>query len=294
MPRITDNMVFTELQQGVGAAGERLRIATARASAGKGVLSPGDNPGAAAQDVAITFAQGQLEHMGAAAGPAQSRIDATDSALQEMQPLLARVKELTISANNAGASPENRSAIAIEIRALGEAVLSFANRTHSGTYLFAGHLEGTTPFLADGTYNGDSGIRTVEVAPGINADVNVPGNSVFNVPGGTNILADIEAIAVAMEANDPAGMQKGLSDMDASINQISRAQSFVARAQTTYQQALTSRTQTEHLLATAHSQAIDDDAAKLMTRMVQAQSSYQAAIAEAVRILSSLDNSLRR
>ena len=41
------------------------------------------------------------------------------------------------------------------------------NTQEAGRYLFGGNIDRTPPFDAAGTYAGDTGVRQVEVAPGL-------------------------------------------------------------------------------------------------------------------------------
>ena len=105
-------------------------------------------------------------------------------AMQESTEILQRVRELTIQANNAAFTSENRASIALEVRQLREQLLAAANaRDSDGAYLFAGFKEQSQPFTntpgGDVVYNGDQGQRSLQVGPSRQVPVGDTGDRVF-------------------------------------------------------------------------------------------------------------------
>ncbi|NEK70988.1 MAG: flagellar biosynthesis protein FlgL, partial [Xanthomonas perforans] len=79
------------------------------------------------------------------------------------------VTELAVQSNNSSLSPDDRKAIASELTALRDSMVSLANSTDgTGRYLFAGTSDGNAPFIKSNgnvLYNGDQTQKQVEVAP---------------------------------------------------------------------------------------------------------------------------------
>src|SRR3954471_16067038 len=86
---------------------------------------------------------------------ASSRLDQTDSALQDLQDLLKRVKTLTVQGLNTGANDATSSgALATELTALRADMLGVANTTINGRPIFGGITSGAVAYQADGKYAG--------------------------------------------------------------------------------------------------------------------------------------------
>ncbi len=88
----------------------------------------------------------------------------------------------------------DRDAVVTQLQGMQQQLLSLANsRDGAGGYLFAGYNENTQPFVQNGAsvaYNGDDGVRTLEVAPGRNMDVSSGGADTFmRVKSGNGVFA---------------------------------------------------------------------------------------------------------
>src|SRR5690606_30844845 len=109
----------------------------------------------------------ELDQLGANAANVQNRLGLQENALAQAGELLQRVSDLTIQANNAALSAEDRKSVSAELRSIRESLLSLANSTDgNGRFLFGGTADGVAPFAANnGTilYNGDQTQRQVEV-----------------------------------------------------------------------------------------------------------------------------------
>ena len=292
--RISDSQIYGDVRRGVADAATKLQAAQQRATAGQRLNVASDDPIGAAQDVGISVTLRQIQSMKKTSDAARLQLSSSDQALQDTVPLLVRAKELAIQGASAGLEGPDRALIARETQALQDAMLRLANQAVGGIYTFAGTLDRAPPFLADGTYLGNSSVRQVEGAPGSLVPMNLPGSSVFNVAGGSNILSTLQQLTQALGSNDVAGIEASMDALDQGIQQVAQAQAQIGGDLAALDQADASRVGTQQHLRSYHSSHVDDDASQLLSELVQAQSAYQAAISEAVRILSGLDNALRR
>jgi len=120
--------------------------------------------------------------------------------LQQVTNIMQRVRELTLSAGNATYGNTERNALAVEMEELLEQVVGLANyKNTSGDYMFAGHKINITPFTQDATgafnYNGDQGIRDVQVSTSTQLAINDSGYSVFQniLNGNGDFISDANA-----------------------------------------------------------------------------------------------------
>ncbi|MGB5722008.1 MAG: flagellar hook-associated protein FlgL [Woeseiaceae bacterium] len=136
-------------------------------SSGRRILTPSDDPLAAARAVEIRESIGRLEQFDRNANMANNRLFQEESSLGSVNNVLQRVRELALQANNATQNSESRQLIAIEMRQRLDELVQIANQKDgSGNYLFSGNLESTTPVTRMGgsfTYNGDQGQRFIQI-----------------------------------------------------------------------------------------------------------------------------------
>lgn len=152
-----------------------------------------DDPAGAGQAQRLDHAVAQLDHFAKSAGLLQARLQGQESALSDANDYLTRARELTVQANTATISADDRRMIAAEIRHLRASLLDTANRDDgNGRALFAGQRDGVVPFASTGAgivYNGDDGQNVVDVAPDMALQDTDPGNAVFmRVPTGDGTI----------------------------------------------------------------------------------------------------------
>jgi flagellar hook-associated protein 3 FlgL len=152
-------------------------------STGRKVVTPADDPVAAAQALATE----QKLHVNAQFLDNQGNADAQ---LRELESLMASVGELLINAKarwveagNGAYGNKELKELAVDIRAKFEQLLGIANNTDAhGQYRFAGYQSGTQPFVGVGgntVYQGDEGERQIQVEASRFMTVNYSGRQFF-------------------------------------------------------------------------------------------------------------------
>ncbi|MCM2678945.1 flagellar hook-associated protein FlgL [Echinimonas agarilytica] len=115
---------------------------------------------------------------------AESRLRAEETALGSAETVLLRIKELTLQGNNGALGAEERDAIAQELEARLEELLSLSNtKDEGGNYVFAGFQTSIKPFEqqpdSSVIYNGDQGQRETNLGPSVTITTNDSGQDVF-------------------------------------------------------------------------------------------------------------------
>lgn len=181
--RIATNWIHQQsvnamLNQQSSLAHTQLQVST-----GRRILTPADDPVGAARAVDLNSFVNANEQYTRNIDFANSRLANEENALAAAGDLVARVRELTLQAANGTQSNESRGAIAKELRQRLDQMLQIANsRDGNGEYVFAGNATRTQPFAQTPTgvvYQGDQGIRAIEIAPGQTVASNDPGSRVF-------------------------------------------------------------------------------------------------------------------
>jgi len=293
MLRVTDNMIFTALNQSVMVNKERQILAQqASTRAMEGTADPRD-PLAVSRVNVLESTLTRLETMGRVASVAEQELSVTESAISESARVASRVQELMLSAANETLSASDRLAISYEVAELKEQLLSLANTQVSGSFIFGGYKTGAEPFTAAGVYQGDQGQRTVEVAPGLSVKMNLPGDQVFAPTGGVNIFDVVSQFETDLTNNDVDNIQDSITDISTAHKQLLNAQSSAGINLKTVLSAKDLRAEIEQNVLQQKEAVVDADPHEAFTEFTQTQYGLQAALAQAQKIISSLDSGLR-
>jgi flagellar hook-associated protein 3 FlgL len=194
-------------------------------STGRRVLTPQDDPVAAAQALLVTQSRDVTAQHIENQGNANSQLGLVDSQLSSLTDLLQNVRERVVQAGSTGVqSDANRQAIATELESRFGEMLGIANsRNGSGDFLFSGYQGATLPFAIDAStaavapattspvgYFGDDGERLLQVSSHRQMAVTVAGSDVFMQARNGN-----GTFVTATGGNGGGGINQGTAIVDA-------------------------------------------------------------------------------
>jgi flagellar hook-associated protein 3 FlgL len=158
-------------------------------SSSKRILTPSDDPVAAARALEVTQASDVVAQFKRNQDYAISALGLEEAQLSSAGDVLTRVRELAVQGNSAALSASDRQSIATELRSHFEELLGVANSTDgNGQYIFSGFKGATTPFAGsignvlagnDIVYQGDDGQSQLQVSASRQIEVSNSGNDVF-------------------------------------------------------------------------------------------------------------------
>lgn len=192
--RISTSMIFDSGVTSMQTRTSSLLHTQQQLASGRRILTPADDPVAAARALEIEQAQSLNKGYAEAQSNAKSTLGLVDSQLASAGDVLTRVQQLAVQAGNTSLSVQNRASIANELRATYEQLMGIANSTDgTGQYLFSGYQGSTKPFsgsVADGAvYQGDDGQRKLSVSSSRNLAVSSSGNDIFmNIKNGNGLF----------------------------------------------------------------------------------------------------------
>ena len=166
---------------------------------GRSMLTPADNPVAAARALEVTQAQSTNTQYATNRQNAKDSLNQEEGALQSVTSLLQDVKTLAVSAGNATLTDTDRKSLATQLQGQYEQLLGLANSTDgTGNYLFSGYQTTTQPFAQSATgatYNGDQGPRMLQVGPSQKLEMSDSGRDVFERNRTGNGIFNTAAVA---------------------------------------------------------------------------------------------------
>ena len=171
-------------------------------SSGRRILTPADDPIGSSRSIEFRESLSRLDQFDRNSGIAENRLGYEESALNSVNNILQRVRELALQANNATQSDETRGLIAVEIRQHLDHLVQTANQQDgNGRFLFAGNLDNVEPVTRTATvysYNGDQGQRLIQVGEGRHvADGDSGDAAFFRIRNGNGTFSTAAAVSNA-------------------------------------------------------------------------------------------------
>lgn len=192
--RISTGMIYDAGLSSMQSRTSSLLRTQQQISSGRRILSPSDDPVAAARALEVTQSQAVNESQATTRNNVKSTLGIIDGQLESASSLMLRIRELTVQAGDAALSDSDRKSIATELRARFEEMVALANsRDGQGQYLFGGYQTNNKPFagsVENGVvYSGDDGARTLRVSSSRELAISNSGNDVFmNIKNGNGVF----------------------------------------------------------------------------------------------------------
>ena len=198
---------------------------TEELSSGNAVQQLSDNPAVVGQNVLLSTEIGMDDKYQQTASSAQGMLQVTDSTLGSVVTQLTTALSLATQGNNGTLNAGNEEAIATQLTGIRDEVLSLANTSYLGQYLFSGSVH-AAPFTLNSTtsppavsYSGDSTVNSLTTPGGQTITLNIPGNQVFT-SNGADVLGALNQLIHDYSSNE-------ISAATSDINQLSAALSHV-------------------------------------------------------------------
>lgn len=281
--RITQSIITAAVQRNISANLARLEALDNQLSSGHRISKPSDDPLGVALTLKYDSVSARNEQYLRDIDDARSWLDTTDQALLSIDEAVQRANELGVAAANGALGPDDRAAIAGEMKELIAHVASTGNTTIGGQYIFSGQQTRTPAFDASTlppTYNGDDGVilRTIDV--GVDAPINVTGDNVI-LPA----LTAMTAIYNAVQANDQPALQAARADLDAAHTALATGQATIG-AHTNRVEAQRGRlTGAQVAVAQQRSATLDVDMAEASTTYASQSLVYQASLQAGAKMI---------
>jgi flagellar hook-associated protein 3 FlgL len=181
--RVSTNTIFEQGIRAILQQQEALLRTQQQVSTGRRIVTPADDPVAAARALDITQAESLNIQYTENRDHARSGLSLLEGILQGVTSVVQDVRTITVNAGNPTLSNNERAMLAEELRSRLEELVGLANSTDgSGQYLFSGYQGMTKPFAGTATgvqYSGDQGQRVLRVGASREIPVSASGDRVF-------------------------------------------------------------------------------------------------------------------
>lgn len=271
----------------------RLQEAQETAMTGVRVAKPSDDPAAAARGRLLGELQSRAASHRTTIDYGTARLQTAEQALAEAGNVLVRARELATAMANDTMSASERAAAATEVLQLRNTMVQLVNTRHGDEYVFANVATHSPPYV-DGTgfgYDVDSfsDVRRAEVGPGATAEIGSSGASAFAQraadPNSVDVIAALAGLAANLSANDVDGVRSDIDTVSRSFDQVLVERTRVGVRMDQLQRADHAAQQSDTVYSSLRSNLLDADAAEAFSKLSLAETSMQAAVTVASRML---------
>jgi flagellar hook-associated protein 3 FlgL len=253
---------------------------TSELSSGLAVSAPSDDPLAASQGVALSSAISRDDAYIASASTLEGRLQTADSVLGSVVSQLTSAISTATGGINSTLSAANLQAVGTTLSSIRAQVVSLANTSYAGSYLFSGTEGSTQPYTVDSsgnaTYSGDANSTYTQTPGGQKIATGVPGSAIFSASGAdvlsalNNLIADFSSGTVSTSAQDD------LASLTAGLKNVSTQRAVLDGSLSTLQQTSTYASTDKTNLAATQSSLVSADTAEIATELSSTQTQSEA------------------
>jgi flagellar hook-associated protein 3 FlgL len=254
---------------------------------GRRVNVPSDDPTAAAVLVGNHARADQADQYLRSLNSIQSELETADATISSVVTTLQRAISLGVQGANGTLSDANRLSIAGDVAGIQQQLLSLANLSFQGRYVFAGTNSKNPPFVLDASqasgvrYDGNAGVNAVEVGEGYRLQVNLPGSQIFAQPG-ASVFQAIHDLMVSLQTN--SGIDTAVAQVRAAFDQVTSKRVFYGNALNQLQSQETFLGSVKLQLASEENKVGGADLAAALSRLSNAQDARTATLQAAAKI----------
>ena len=181
--RVSTNTMYDQGVQSMLKQQEALFKLQQQISVGKRIVTPSDDPVAAARAHEVSQAASINSQYAENRDKAKASLGLVESNLQGVTTIIQNVRSIAVAAGNPILSENDRRVMAVELRGRLEELLGLANSADSeGNFLFSGYQARVQPFVknaGDVQYAGDQGQRLTQVTGSRQIAVSDTGSNIF-------------------------------------------------------------------------------------------------------------------
>jgi len=209
-------------------------------------------------------------------------LQTADSTMSSLVTVLTQAITLGVQAGSGSLSSTDRATLSTQIQSVSAQVLSLANTSYQGAYIFAGNNSGQPAYVANAlsasgvTYQGNTATNQVEVSQGQSVTTNVPGSQIFT-SASTDVFAALTNLAQAAQSGN---------GVDAAVAQLHTAFDHVNAQRTFYGSQLNQLDTTDSFLANDKVQLASQENSAVGIDLAQAATDVQRALTARTAILA--------
>jgi flagellar hook-associated protein 3 FlgL len=278
-----DPTYLSSLTGALNQSNSMINNLTSELSSGLSIQSLQDNPVAVAQSALLASQIDQADTFVQSATGVGSMMQVADSTLGGVVTQINQALSLAVEANNGTQNASNNASVAQSLSGILSEVVSLANTSYQGQYLFSGSQGSVQPFTLNtaavpptATYAGDTNVQTVEVPGGQKLPINLPGSSVFG-SGTTGIVGALsQLIGDISSGASTASLTTDTAALTTALGQLSDQRQTLDSSLSRLNSASTFAQTSESQLVVAQGTLVSANPEEVATQLSSAETQHQA------------------
>jgi flagellar hook-associated protein 3 FlgL len=272
---------YPDLLSDVAQTQQQINTDELQIASGLSINVPSDNPAGAAVLVQNADQTAQADQFQRSIGSIQGEIQNADSALSSVITSLQQAISVGVEGANGTVNATDRAAIATQVQGIQSQLLSLANLSYQGNYVFAGTATQTAPYVLDPnsfsgvTYQGNAGVNNVTLGNHFTLQSNLPGSQLFS-SSGTDMFQSIQDLINSLRNGN--GIDTAVTEVSSASRAIDSQRVFYGNAlnQLNAQRTYLSGESTQ--LAQQENTVAGVDLTRVISNLTTAQTSVQATL----------------
>lgn len=229
--RVNPN-VLPDLLSALAGTRQQEDTATIELATGSRINKPSDDPAGAAQMISNRDETGQADSFLRSIGNVTGLLQTADSTLSSVVTALNRAISLGVEGANGTLSNADRSDVAGELSGIQQQLMSLANTSYQGEFIFAGTAT-VQPYISNSSqpsgvaYQGNTHTNNVQVGQNYSLQINLPGSQIFSAPG-TDVFQAMSDLITALQNN--SGISGAVSELSSAFNYVTSQRVFYGNA----------------------------------------------------------------
>lgn len=294
--RTTGNMLINNMVNYISTNQNRMAKYQYQLATGKKIQVPSDDPVVAARALKLRTDVSEIAQFKRNLKDAQSWLEVTETALDNIGSIFHRANELAVQAANGTQSIEETNKIKSEIDQLKNQLIQIGNNNYNGRYIFSGYKTDQALLDKDGNFDiavpADNQIR-YEIGVGDNIEINVLGGDLFNISGTppaakgdpAGIVKVLSDFSDALATDNKTGIQAAIGQIKVAMDNVLRVRAEVG-AKTNRLDLTENRLEDANLNFTGLMSTNEDiDEAETIMLLKNEENVYRASLAGGARII---------
>jgi flagellar hook-associated protein 3 FlgL len=226
---------YPDLLAAVAQTQQQINTDEREIASGQSVNVPSDNPAAAASLVQNADQTSQADQFERSIGSVQGEIQNADSALNSITTALQQAITLGVEGANGTVNSDDRAALATQVQGIQSQLLSLANLSYQGNFIFAGTATQTTPYVLNPsstsgvTYQGNTGVNSVTLGNQFSLQTNLPGSQLFSASG-SDMFQSIQDLINGLQSGNSSAIGTAVTEVGTAMNYIDEQSTFYGNA----------------------------------------------------------------
>jgi flagellar hook-associated protein 3 FlgL len=271
---------------------QRLNNAQAELTTGLKINKASDSPGQVAELWQARSNLDQVQQTGSNLSRVQTEVNTAQSVLQTAVSLVERAQTLGAQGATDTATAQTRQALGAELGSILQQLVSTANTTVDGRYIFSGDDDQQAAYSIDLTqssptssYQGSPATRQVQGPDGSPIMVSETAQQIFDSSNAQqNVFVSINNLRQALLNNNSSGISSAMADVQTSNAYLNQQLAFYGTVQNRVDSAVSFSQTYQTQLQSELSGIQDADEAQAITQLTQAQTQLQAALVSRAKI----------